>query len=284
MGQALGVPWAQWTIIAFPLLLYREERERVSQMSIGQVITMISEKKRDQDHTPCFFVPKSDIWPDFFFCSHETTQTQGRPGPNYLKEMKKQEQQDLGELGSGAQVTENMRGQLVDWIVGASQELSLLEETTCLAVVILDRVLCARPVSPARVQLVALACLLVASKYEEIYYPRIEDLLWTVSDTVTQSELIKAELIVLKTLAFDLSSPTPYHFLRRFSKAAGASARQHSLTKYLIILSLSNYAMLQFPPSLVAASAVYLSRAMTYQSPIWVCTFQPFSFPAEVLL
>lgn len=44
----------------------------------------------------------------------------------------------------------------------------------------------------------------------------------------------------------------------------------HTLSKYLTELSMPEYGMLRFTPSMVAASAVYLARKMMASSPAWV--------------
>jgi hypothetical protein len=73
-------------------------------------------------------------------------------------------------------------------------------------------------VSHGRVQLIALSCIFVASKYEEIYYPTLADLEWLSSKTIGGKDIVKAESIILATLHFDLTTINPFHFIRRFSK------------------------------------------------------------------
>jgi transcription initiation factor TFIIIB Brf1 subunit/transcription initiation factor TFIIB len=125
-------------------------------------------------------------------------------------------------------------------------------------------------VSQKRVQLIAITCLFVASKYEEIYYPTLKDFVWLSNETVSGRDIVKAESIVLAALGFDLATINPFHFIRRFSKASHSSRRTHELTKYIMELSLGSYATLGYKPSVVAAACVYIARAMTRQSPVWV--------------
>lgn len=53
-------------------------------------------------------------------------------------------------------------------------------------------------------------------------------------------------------------------------QASRSSRRTHTLTKYVMELSLSEYAVLRFKASVVAAACVYIARAMTRHSPVWV--------------
>ena len=79
---------------------------------------------------------------------------------------------------------------------------------------------------------------------------------------------------ILKVLDFDLANVNPIHFLRRFSKAAGSTYYTHSLCKYIIESSLLSIQMLKYRPSIIAASAVYISRAMTHETPLWNKTLE----------
>ncbi len=63
-----------------------------------------------------------------------------------------------------------MRTILVDWLVEVHKRFKLVQESLYLAVHILDRFLDVYPIARAKLQLVGLGCLLVASKYEVISY------------------------------------------------------------------------------------------------------------------
>ncbi|RXG72551.1 G2/mitotic-specific cyclin-B2 [Armadillidium vulgare] len=76
----------------------------------------------------------------------------------------------------GQKVTSRMRAILIDWLVQVHQRFTLLQETLYLTVAILDRYLQAkRDVTKDRLQLVGVASMYIASKYEEMYIPEIGD-------------------------------------------------------------------------------------------------------------
>ncbi|KAL2929474.1 G2/mitotic-specific cyclin-2 [Bienertia sinuspersici] len=54
-----------------------------------------------------------------------------------------------------------------------------------------------------------------------------------------------------------MSLPTPYAFISKTLKAAESDKKLELLCLYLIELSLVEYEMIKFPPSLLAAAAVY---------------------------
>ena len=70
-----------------------------------------------------------------------------------------------------------------------------------------------------QLQLVGVTAMFLASKYEEMYVPAIDDFVYMTDNTYTKHEIRQMEINILKTLNFLLCKPLPLHFLRRFSKA-----------------------------------------------------------------
>ncbi|XP_021811561.1 phosphoserine aminotransferase 2, chloroplastic-like [Prunus avium] len=77
------------------------------------------------------------------------------------------------------------------------------------------------------------------------------------------------ENLMLNTLQFNMSVPTPYVFMKRFLKAAQSDKKLELLSFFLMELSLVEYEMLKFPPSLLAAAAVYTAQATLYGFKQW---------------
>lgn len=87
-------------------------------------------------------------------------------------------------------------------------------------------------VTRSKLQLVGVAAMLVAAKYEEIYAPEVKDFVYITDRAYTEKEILKMEIKILSVLQFDLGRPLPLHFLRRASKAGGVEAITHTLAKY----------------------------------------------------
>lgn len=64
----------------------------------------------------------------------------------------------------------------------------------------------------------------MASKYEEMFSPNIEDFVYITDHAYTSSQIREMETLILKELKFELGRPLPLHFLRRASKAGEVSA------------------------------------------------------------
>ncbi|CAL0323165.1 unnamed protein product [Lupinus luteus] len=168
-------------------------------------------------------------------------------------------------------ITPGMRGILVDWLVEVSEEYNLVPDTLYLTVNLIDRFLSASLIKKQRLQLLGVTCMLISSKYEEIKAPQVQEFCVITDNAYTQAEVVKMESEVLKLLHFQLSVPTTKTFLRRFIQAAQSCyevpyVELEFLANYLAELTLVEYSFLQFLPSMIAASAVFLARWTLIQS------------------
>ncbi|NWI78829.1 CCNB2 protein, partial [Dryoscopus gambensis] len=177
----------------------------------------------------------------------------------YLRELELQQSVRPHYL-DGRTINGRMRAILVDWLVQVHSRFHLLQETLYMCVAIMDRFLQSHPVPRKNLQLVGVTALLVASKYEEIMSPDVADFVYITDNAYTSNEIREMEMIILKELNFDLGRPLPIHFLRRASKAGEADAKQHTLAKYLMELTLVDYDMVHHRPSEIAAAALCLSQ------------------------
>ncbi|XP_060115898.1 G2/mitotic-specific cyclin-B2 [Heteronotia binoei] len=160
----------------------------------------------------------------------------------------------------GTELSGRMRAILVDWLVQVHARFHLLPETLYMCVGIMDRYLQAQAVSRKELQLVGVAAMFLASKYEEIYVPRILDFVYITDRAYTSAQIRVMERKILKELGFVLGRPLPLHFLRRAVKVCEATAEVYMLAKYLMELTLVDYDMVSYNPSEIAAAALCLSQ------------------------
>ncbi|KAF7007926.1 hypothetical protein CFC21_022808 [Triticum aestivum] len=162
-------------------------------------------------------------------------------------------------------VTPNMRGILVDWLVEVAEEYKLVSDTLYLTVSYIDRFLSANSLNRQKLQLLGVSAMLIASKYEEISPPNVEDFCYITDNTYMKQELVKMERDILNNLKFEMGNPTAKTFLRMFIKSGQEEKKYPSLLlefmgSYLTELSLLDYGCVRFLPSAVAASAVFVAR------------------------
>ncbi|XP_040930529.1 putative cyclin-B3-1 isoform X2 [Gossypium hirsutum] len=166
-------------------------------------------------------------------------------------------------------ITPHMRGILINWLIEVHLKFDLMQETLYLMVTLLDRYLSEVQIKKNEMQLVGLTTLLLASKYEDFWHPRVKDLISISAEAYTTEQVLKMEKLVLKELKFRLNVPTPYVFMLRFIKASQSDTKLEHLAFYLIELCLVEYEALKFKPSLLCASAIYVARCTLQMSPSW---------------
>ncbi|KAL2346803.1 hypothetical protein Fmac_000803 [Flemingia macrophylla] len=231
------------------------------QSSPNKGIDMICEKLGTSDFLPIVDIDSElkdpQVWSSYasdIYKNIRVTELERKPHTNYNYMEKLQHD-----------INPSMRGILVDWLVEVSEEYKLVPDSLYLTVNLIDRYLSARFIQKQKLQLLGVTCMLIASKYEEICAPRVEEFCFITDNTYSKEEVLKMEREVLNLLNFQLSVPTIKTFLRRFIQAAQSSYKApcielEFLANYLAELALVEYSFVQFLPSLVAASAVFLAR------------------------
>ncbi|KAG8377270.1 hypothetical protein BUALT_Bualt08G0010700 [Buddleja alternifolia] len=166
-------------------------------------------------------------------------------------------------------INERMRGILIDWLIEVHYKFELMEETLYLMVNLIDRFLSVQSVVRKKLQLVGVTAMLLACKYEEVSVPVVEDLVLISDRAYCRKEVLDMEKLIINTLQFNMSLPTPYVFMRRFLKAAQSDKRLELLSFFIIELCLVEYEMLRFPPSLLAAAAIFTAQCTLSGSKQW---------------
>jgi len=189
----------------------------------------------------------------------------------YLRELELEHRVSPHFMQSQKDINATMRSILIDWLVEVAEEYRLVPETLYLAVNYIDRFLSDVPVNRSKLQLVGVTCMLIASKYEEIHPPAVDEFVYISDNTYKREEILQMEGMILNRLKFDLSVATTRVFLNRFLKAAKVGECDQTtekLCEYLCELTLQEYAFLKYRPSEVAAAALHLAL-QTMRLPSW---------------
>lgn len=154
-------------------------------------------------------------------------------------------------------VDSRMRSTLLDWALSCCEKLQLNIQTTYLGVWILDRFLdeCNSPKMQAKnsiedssknpsekvlkvdkqnLQLVGVASFVIASKYEELEYPMLDDWVFLTADSCSREDIMMTELEILKRLQFNVNAPTPIQFLRRFGLVTNVDQEIYTIAKFFL--------------------------------------------------
>jgi len=177
------------------------------------------------------------------------TEAKYMPDPSYLKQVQ-------------TNIDHKSRATLVDWVINVHRKFKLVTPVLPLAVNIMDRYLSVTNVKKEQLQLLGAAALLVASKFEEIYPPEVEDFVHISDRAFKKDAVIRMEQTVLNVLKFEISVPTSHAFLSRFAKVARADDDTKNLANYIVDAASMEETMLKYLPSVIATSAIRLAQKM----------------------
>ena len=156
-------------------------------------------------------------------------------------------------------INHKMRAILVDWLVSMHMKFRLLPETLYLSVHLVDRYLEKVSIQKKHLQLVGIGCMLISTKYEEIYPPQTKDFISVTEHAYNKQQLLKMENDILKALEFNLTVPSAFRFLERYARLAVVPPNAFNLARFISELALVEYHMVQYKASVTAAAALYVA-------------------------
>jgi len=168
------------------------------------------------------------------------------PDPNYMQNVQRD-------------VNQSMRAILIDWLVDVHLKFQLVPDTLFMTVNLIDRFLGKMVISRKILQLIGVTALLIASKYEEVYLPEVEEFSKITEKAYSIKEILHMEGLILSALDFDLTFTSAYRFLERYAYLCNFDTKSFNLAKYLLELAFIEYKMIKYPPSLLACCALYLT-------------------------
>jgi cyclin A len=208
----------------------------------------IDEEIGNNEPQPIDYDPAQDCidYAQDIYLHLRNTEKRYKANPNYMRDRQ-------------VDINPSMRGILIDWLNEVCQEYKLKLETLYLAVNITDRALTKFQIQRNKLQEVGITALFIASKYNELTPPTVDDFVYITENTYPKSEILAMESLILNALEFNLTVVTSYHFLVKFLKAVKATDLCVDMTFYLTELTLQDYRLIAFLPSAVAASAVTIA-------------------------
>ena len=83
----------------------------------------------------------------------------------------------LKNVQNPKEIKDTSRAFLIEWVIDVNRKFRTIPETLYVTVYIVDRYLSLKPTMKSQLHILAVASLLIASKYEEIYPPEMKDFL-----------------------------------------------------------------------------------------------------------
>lgn len=121
-----------------------------------------------------------------------------------------------------------------------------------------------------------ITCLFIASKVEEIYPPKLMEFAYVTDKACKAEQILDMELVILKTLDWNLASVTAHAWLNLFTQICNSNSQSGNQTNYsfvfpnhsikeflqssqLLDLCILDEGSLRFSYSVLAASGIYLT-------------------------
>jgi cyclin B len=172
------------------------------------------------------------------------------PQPNYFPS-----QPDLSE---------HMRGVLLNWLVEVNQKYKLMDETFFLTVKIIDAYLRAQPLTRNKLQLLGITALWIAAKFQETYQvPKVENLVYICDSAYSVPDILAMEGKVLTAVGFDLlAAPSPLLYFKLLQHHALLSEKDYWLARYLLEATAFEIALQKYSPSVLVYSLVFFIKKL----------------------
>lgn len=115
-----------------------------------------------------------------------------------------------------------MREILIDWLVQVQMKYQLRTETLFLTIHLIDCYLSRQSINRKNLQLVGVAGMFIASKYEEIYPPTVDDFVYLTDSAYRKEDVLQMERDMLVKLDFNVHFTSAFRFLERFMQLKGS--------------------------------------------------------------
>lgn len=155
-------------------------------------------------------------------------------------------------------INDKMRVILFDWLVDVHLKWKLLPDTLYLTFNIIDRFLGLKSTPRDELQCVGVAALLLACKYEEIYFPEISDFQEITDNAFSKQEILKKEFEILAYLKYDLTVPSSFRFFEVFNIYLKLEGKEKATVLFLIEMCCFDYSMIKYKPSLITTGVLML--------------------------
>ena len=177
---------------------------------------------------------------------------------------------DIFDLQDKKYFNEKNRSIIFNWLVKNNFKWKLKDDTIFMAMNLMDRYISKYPTKNSEFQLIGISSYLIASKYEDIYPPYIDELSQICNYIYSNDDIIKKEYDILSGFNFDIlynSSDKYLTFLH--SVTDKENMKLLYLAQFILELSLENLDILEHSQCLRAISALLLAKKILQIKKSW---------------
>jgi len=125
--------------------------------------------------------------------------------PDYLKKIQ-------------GEIKDTSRAFLIEWVIDVHRKFRLQPETLYVNVHVIDQYLSREPIGKSQLHLLGITTILISTKYEEIYPPKLLDLIQVAENKFSEKAVLEMERSVLQVLDFQVTAPSAFRFMQRFRR------------------------------------------------------------------
>ena len=178
------------------------------------------------------------------YCREEKT-LEFKIKPNFMKN-----QQDINC---------RMRAIIVNWIIEVHDRFKLLPDTLFLSIIIFDRYMSIiNNIDKNRLQLIGVASLLIACKYEEIFSPEVRDFICILDREYEREDLMEEENNILKILKFEVIYPSALRYYEILRIKFGIEEKYFKYGNFLLELCLLDCKFSKYMQAVIATTICFI--------------------------
>ena len=177
---------------------------------------------------------------------------------------------DLFALQDKKYFNEKNRSIIFNWLVKNNFKWKLKDDTIFMAMNLMDRYISKYPTKNSEFQLIGISSYLIASKYEDIYPPYLDDLSQICNYIYSNDDIIKKEYDILSGLNFDILYNSSYKYLTFLHSVTDKeNMKLLYLAQFILELTLENLEILEHSQCLRAISALFLAKKILQIKKSW---------------
>ena len=166
----------------------------------------------------------------------------------------------------------NKRAHLISFIYKMSKFFKFKNRTTFLCVQTMDRFFCKEKINHYYFVLLCICCLVISSKFNEIYYPAYKDIIYIFGKgyNYTVSQALQMESLILKSLDYNLFPVFPMCFFEIIAQKTNLSDTEYHLGNLMLDLIQFDFCLYPIKNSILAQTVfgkvLNLTRGRNFDS------------------
>lgn len=157
-------------------------------------------------------------------------------------------------------ITEQFREDIIDWLIRVHNNENYHLETLFLSIRLLDRISSKYKIRVLKYQLIAIICYWIATKYEEDFFMSKQKIIYYTENKFSSEQIHKMEQKILQLLDFDLVHISVITFIDEYLLFFHQDEKYCIMLFYLSELILQYYNFIEYLPSIIATSILYIAN------------------------